>query len=199
LSKPQPYRATEDCGIKNNPDMPPAQCLRERREDIPSNYLSYYFPGKGNSRAYGRSGFNIDTLNFKCECQSDGFFHATYRYNDNLVVNRSITVYFSVWSYNFIGSVWEGECWSQADMRRTYDHEATHVSNAITVAKREFNAYMQGKHKTEAECLKNSKESMSMVYKAWKSWKDEEDLHKNKNPKSPQYSSGVRIPITCPK
>jgi hypothetical protein len=188
-----------ECGIKENEDLyfPGAICIREERRDIPAGHEKHaYYPGSNKNAIYGISTFDLN-IAFECKCNSnDGLFYVSY--NDNLIVNKSIGVYFSVWKYDLIRKKdWKENCWSKSDMQRTYEHEAQHVHNARITARNRFNIHVWDKYKTETECIERSQAKMFVAYIHWLDWAEKEKKHENLHPKSPERSWG-RSEVPCP-
>lgn len=199
-------------GLREDPTMPNAQCIRYERSEISdAKSENIYFPGIGENATFGFSygRFNEDGFTCDSECDKSGnkmFYHA----QSDLLLDEYIIVMASNWKKNVQTDEWEELCWKTEDMQATYDHESQHIRNARAMLEFAFHRHMITQKSSrrfydKAKCIEEGKRKMKSVVKDYDYWSVSEIKHSYKGKStgefkispSPTPTSQNREAISC--
>ena len=201
-------------GLREDPTMPNAQCIRYERSEISdAKSENIYFPGIGVNATFGFSYGRFNENGFTCESECDNsgqkvFYHSP----TNLLLDEYIIVMASNWKKNVQTDEWEELCWKTKDMQATYDHEAQHIRNARAMLEFLFHHHMitkdrDGMYKfsSEEKCIEKAENRMKKIKFIYEDWSSSELRHSYKGKStgefkispSPTPTSRNREAISC--
>jgi len=166
LRKDNPSNSCANVDIKEEPDMPEAQCIRlAQGEGIEHGYSNFYF-----------------YLTFECECNTFGKYQSSFT---GETIDEVLYVHLSFWKHQPLENHWQEYCRRKNDLQRTYNHETKHIKNARYKASYLAKTTPTFTYYTKTECEDYGFFAILRSAERWDEWSELERKHKNTNPPSP--------------
>jgi hypothetical protein len=177
-------KVTANGCVKEKDGMPEAQCIRFERKDMSNNYEAVKLGmGLGYPGYYGRAEFYLSLKFNGCQCNELGKYQRSF---SGKTVKEKIEVLLSNWKYEFRSDpysieYWHERNWSDGVLQETYNHEATHITNARRMAITINTWATKDFFSTKNECEKNIQEDRKKMKAKWNEWYIKEQDHDNPN------------------